>query len=213
MFKLDVPFIANTSDNLHCFQAALSMVVKYFYPVNNYTFDELDRFTEKLEGKSTWPQAGLIWMNENGFEVKNIEVFDYEEFIKTGADYLYKLYGKEAGDYQTKTSDIPKEQKKSQEFIKEIKTEFRVPQANDLISLLKDGYLPICLVNAFGFTRDKKGYSGHMVVIIGYDEKGFYIHDPGLPPLKERYVTFDVFERAWADPDEKAQNVMAFRKR
>jgi uncharacterized protein YvpB len=57
----------------------------------------------------------------------------------------------------------------------------------------------------------KAGYSGHMIVVTGYDDDGIYIHDPGLPPMENKFVRFEEFEKAWAYPDRKARNIMAFK--
>lgn len=135
---------------------------------------------------------------------------DYKKFIESGVKYLATLYGKEGAEWQAKTSDIPKEIGTCKLFIDEIDTDLRLPSEKDLKNLLGEGFLPICLINYMGLIG-KRGYAGHMVVVTGYDRKGFYIHDPGLPPSENRFVNYKVFERAWASPDEKTKNIMAFR--
>jgi uncharacterized protein YvpB len=59
----------------------------------------------------------------------------------------------------------------------------------------------------------KEGYCGHLVIVRGFDETGFFLNDPGLPGIENRHVPFDLFERAWSYPDKNANNLMAFRKR
>ncbi|MEK7102513.1 MAG: papain-like cysteine protease family protein, partial [Patescibacteria group bacterium] len=56
------------------------------------------------------------------------------------------------------------------------------------------------------------GYTGHFVVITGFGKNHFTLHDPGLPPLRNRKVSLGRFEKAWAYPNKRAKNIMAFRK-
>ena len=72
------------------------------------------------------------------------------------------------------------------------------------------GYLVICNINRQTL-NNKTGYVGHFVVIKGYNDKGFMFHDPGLPLQENRFASFGNFEKAWAYPNKKAQNLMAFK--
>lgn len=60
--NLEIPFFSNTPDNTHCYQAAIKMLAKYFWPQENYTWDELDKITVKVKGFWTWPMAGILWL-------------------------------------------------------------------------------------------------------------------------------------------------------
>lgn len=211
MYKLNVPFVANNAENLDCFEAALSMVLQYFGDSKKYSFSELEEITGKKPGLSTWPQKGILWMKEQGFDVINIEIFDYKQFIDTGLEYLKSLYGEEAAEWQANNSDILYEQKVCQDFVKEIVTEKRIPDKKDIIKLLDNSYLPLFLVNSKAIDN-LDGYIGHIYVGIGYDKNGLYTHDPGLPPLKDRYIDFMQFERGWAFPDEKVKSITAFKR-
>ena len=62
----------------------------------------------------------------------------------------------------------------------------------------------MCMVNSRAL-NNKEGYLGHSIVIIGYTNQEFVLHDPGLPPLENRRVAYELFEKAWAYPDEKAK--------
>ena len=91
----NIPFCSNTEDDTHCFQAALKMVMKYFWPDKDYSWEDLEIITKKVEGLWTWPMAGLLWLAEQRVEVIDIEVFDYNRFIAKGGKYLIDEYGKE----------------------------------------------------------------------------------------------------------------------
>ncbi|MGH7775102.1 MAG: C39 family peptidase [Candidatus Binatia bacterium] len=212
MKKLDkeVPFYSNTSDDTHCFQAALRMVMKFFWPAREFSWDELDKITAKVQGLWTWPMAGMLWLKEQGMEVKNIEVADYQEFIRRGGEYLIEEYGEEFGRAQIEHCDIEQERNLAREFVKKIDTVRATPIIEEVKQLLNEGYLVVCNVNSRTLDN-REGYSGHFVVVKGYDDTHLLLHDPGLPPLENRKVDVWTFERAWAYPSQKAKNIMAFR--
>src|SRR5215211_808857 len=185
--KIDksIPFYANTSDNTHCFQAAVKMVVKYFWPEREYSWNELDTITAKVEGLWTWPMAGLLWLQTQGMEIRNVEIFDYEKFIKYGGSYLIDEFGEEMGKAQIKHSDIEQERRRAAEFIRLVTITKEIPTIELLRGFLKDDYVVICNINSHRL-NDTAGYAGHSVVIKGFDENNFLLHDPGLLPLENR---------------------------
>lgn len=210
MTLYDVPFYANTSDDTHCYQAALRSVLKYFLPDEEYTWEELERMTAKKEGLWTWPTQGLLTLQKKGFDVVDISPFDIQAFVRTGGEYLLQEYGKEVADEQVKHSDIPQEQALYQEFLQSNTYVRKLPTIADIKAFLDKGYLAICNVNSMAL-NNKPGYVGHFVVVIGYDNDHLYLHDPGLPPQEKRQVSFEQFMKAWAYPNDKAQNLTAVK--
>lgn len=205
-----VPFYANTLDDTHCFQAALRMVMKHCWPERDYSWEELEKITAKVEGLWTWPMSGMLWLREQGMEVKHMEVFDYEKFAEEGGQYLIDQYGEEVGKAQIEHSDIKQEKRFAREFVKKIETVRTIPAIDDIKTLLEEEYLLICNVNSRALINEE-GYAGHFVVVKGFDDTHLLIHDPGLPPHKNNRVGLDIFEKAWAYPNERAKNIMAFR--
>jgi len=208
MIDYNVPFYSNTPDDTHCFQAALKMVLKYFLPEKEYSWEELEKKTAKVEGLWTWTMAGILWLKESCFDVVNIEQMDYRRFASEGESYLIEFFGEDVGKEQIEHSDIPQEVEYARRFA-DI-SELRIPYDSEIKSFLEQGYLVICNVNSH-MLNDKEGYAGHFVVVKGYDDTGFILHDPGLPAFEKRHVRFDVFERAWAYPNETAKNIVAVR--
>ncbi|MCB9802080.1 MAG: peptidase C39 family protein [Pseudomonadales bacterium] len=206
-----VPFYPNTPDNTHCYQAALKMVLKFFWPEEAYSLDELDEVTAKVDGLWTWPIAGLLWLQEKHAEVSMIDAFDFHAFVKDGGQYLLDFYGDEVGSAQIAHSDIEQEISFAQQALKTLSIEKRSARMADVKALLEDGFLVICNVNA-NAPNNKEGYTGHFVVITGFDENGLYMHDPGLPPRRNRRVSYEHFTSAWAYPDETAKWLIAVRK-
>lgn len=205
-----VPFFANRKDDLHCFQASLKIILKYFLPKRTFSLRRLEQMTGFKKRFWTWPIKGMLALQDMGFEVLIVEVFDYKQFTQEPKGYLRREYGEKVADAQTLHSDVTQASIDAKEVIRKVVIQKRIPTFDDLHALLGDRWLLICLVNARTLNR-KKGYVGHFVVVWKCTEKTVYLHDPGLPPRKNRRVTRRVFEEAWADPNEKAKGIMAFR--
>jgi hypothetical protein len=209
---MNVPFVSNTSDDTHCFQAGLYMLILYFWPDEKYTFEELDKISAKVEGLWTWPTAALLWLQNKGVEILIREVFDNKRFVDEGGDYLIEFYGSEVAHEQIKHSDIIQERRLMKQAIQKLKIQKKIPSIKDIAELLQKKYLICCNVNSKALSG-KSGYVGHFVVVYGIDadKELLYMHDPGLPPRPNREVNFKDFERAWAYPNEKVKGLTAFR--
>ncbi len=208
--NINIPFYSNTPDNTHCFQAAIKMLAKFFWPDENYSWEKLDRITAKAKGLWSWPMAGVLWLHSRGVEVIDIEIFDYSKFIEQKENYLLSFYGPEAGNEQIKHSHINQEINFARKYQENIKIQNKIPDKRNIIQLLQNEYLLICNVNA-RVLISKNGYVGHFVVVKGFNEKNLFLHDPGLPAFENRKVSFELFEKAWAYPNEKAKNILAFK--
>lgn len=208
--KLKVPFYSNTPDDTHCFQAVIRMVLKYFLPDQKYSWKQLEKMTAKKKGLWTWSMQGLMNLKKIGFDVVNMEDFDYKRFSKEGGKYLIERLGKEVGKAQIKHSDISQEMRIAKKFIKVFGEKTVLPTISDIKKFLKKGYLVGCNVNS-KVLDGKKGYVGHFVLVFGFDEKNLYLHDPGLPPRKNRKVPIKRFIKAWAYPSTREKNLRAFK--
>jgi hypothetical protein len=205
-----VPFYANTRDDTHCFQAALRMVLKYFLPDRDFSWEELDAITAKKIGLSTWPMAGLCWLVAQGFEVLSMQQFDYRQFITDKEDYIRQVYGLEVARQQTMHSDIADEIRWAEKFLTHVTSEKRIPEVKDILHYLDKQYLVIANVNAKAFTN-REGYVGHFVVIKGYTNDAFIIHDPGLLPREAVTVSFEQFIKGWESPIAIMKNLIAIK--
>lgn len=206
----DVPFFANTSDDTHCYQAALKMVLKYFQPKKEYSFAELDKLTAKVEGLWTWPTQGLLYLHTMGFNIVHISDFSIKEFVKHGGTYLIRRYGNEVGKAQIAHSDIPQEQRIYAQYYKLGLHQEKLPTLKEIKKLIDNDYLVICNVNS-KMLNQKSGYVGHFVVIFAYNDQELLLHDPGMPPQQNRHVSYSDFLKAWEYPDARSKNILAFR--
>lgn len=205
-----IPFYTNTQDNTHCFQAGLRMVLKHFLPDREFSWGELEEMTAKKEGLWTWQLQGILNLKAMGFEVVDIDAFDYRAFIERGGDYLIENYGEEVGQSQIEHSDIAQEQVLAKRYIPLDVHQQRTPDFTDLESYLKDGYLVTCNVNSHAL-YDEPGYAGHFVVVYGYENGIVHFHDPGLPPHPNSQMTTEQFRKGWENGYEHAKNMVAIK--
>jgi len=143
---INIPFYPNTPDNLHCYQSCLKMVLKYFLPNKEYSYDELDKETDFGGELGTWPFKGMLWLKSLGFDVKDIEMFDYKKFVKEGYKYFLDFYGEEFGKESIKNMDLEKETKNIKRMIEKGIDTKEKPTLSMIESLLKENYLIISLI-------------------------------------------------------------------
>lgn len=206
----DVPFVSNTEDDLHCLPAAYMSIAKYFDPAFSIDMDEWAVLTGFEHGKGTWANAGLVWFQQKGYDVKHITLFDYEAFVDHPKEYLTEFNGEDAGGWMVRHTNIEAEVLRVTNLLSSGLIEKREPGLDDIKQLLDEGYLLRATVNS-NKLDGKSGYVGHAVSVIGYDDKCIFLHDPGLPPLPNRKVTFTEFETAWADPNKEMKELDAIR--
>jgi hypothetical protein len=194
----DVPFVANP-DATHCYQAVLKMVLRRFRPHCEQSWEALDRITGKVEGLGTWPFAGLTWLHEQRLDLTNVELMDNARFAAEGRTYIAELAGQEFADSHHRGLDLSAVQAQARTFVESVRCEVRIPTIDDVRRAVSEGCLVICNVNSRAL-NGREGYSGHYVVVKGFDEHGLIVHDPGPPGEPNRRVAFGSFESAWASP-------------
>lgn len=198
--QLDIPFYPNHPTpshpgGIHCVEMSLKMILGYFMPSRTFTLEELEVITGKAPEKATWEMAMTIWFVNHGFEIIRLTDFDYGQFQSEGTRYIKRAYGEEAAEWQEKNSDIRKAQQEVAEYIKKVKIIQKKPSVEDIVSKMKDGYLIRVMVDS-SVLNDGKSYEGHSVVVNGFDDNFISFHDPGLPPLKNRRVSYSLFQAA-----------------
>lgn len=205
----DVPFYANP-DNTHCVQASLRMMLEYFEPEHKYSWEQLEKMTAKLPGKATWKTAMWLWLVRHNYELHVIEPFNSRRFVKEGADYLKNEFGEEAAAWQIKNSNIAEEQRLYKELLGTIKIDNRPPQMSDIQHYLDHGYMVAAAVNSRKLAG-KLGYVGHQLIVVGYDDATLTLNNPGPPSNEAQVVSKELFESAWASPNEAAKELFAIK--
>jgi len=194
---INVPFFENTEDDTHCFQAALKMLLKHYFPDEDYSFNQLDLITNKPKDKWTWPMAGLAYMKQKGLEVIHISTLDYIRLANEGREYLKRYFSPQNYTIQDSNSNLDMAQMDAKKYIHSgVLIQDRKPIYNDISRLIKNGYLLICYVN----------YK-HFIVVYDIDDKCIYFHNPGLPKnLNSQKLTRANFKMIWHNGQ-----VMAFK--
>lgn len=209
---MNISFFKNTKDNSHCFQACLKMVLKFYFPKINFSYKKLDKISDHKSGMWTWQGKSLLYLNNLGFKIINIENLDYKKFSLSGEKYLKNIWPEKVFNLQKKYSNLKEEQKIAEKLIrnKAIKLINKKVLFSDLEKYFRNGYLVIVSVNPCVF-NNKKCYWSHAVLITDVDSKLVTFHDPGLPPVKNRKITKKKFIKAMSEPWKKDNNLIALK--
>jgi hypothetical protein len=187
------------------------MVLKYFFPEKDFTFEELDKISDKKKDKWSWVSSAAIALKNMKLEVKHYSIFDYNDFIKNGSDYIRKNYEKEVSEKMIKLSNIKSEVENAKKMVKENIFELKGLSFEDIESLFKQKYMIILLINC-DIINNEPGYDGHYVILTGIDDDNVFIHDPGIENgSPNRKVNRDLFIKAWRYP-EKENDIILIKK-
>lgn len=204
-----VPFYKNIDDT-HCCQAVIKMITKYFVPDIDYSWEELEALTGKEKDMYTWSMLAWINLKKMGFDIIVKDTFDYQKFAREGEKYLYEEFGEEVARGQILHSNIPKEMKDAGEYAQLIGHKKSLPKVNDIFNFIDKSYLVGCTVNA-NILDNSGGYDPHFILIFGYDENNFYVHDPGPPSHENWKLPLELFLKAWEYPDKNSRNLEAYK--
>lgn len=209
---LKIPFYKNTRDSLHCFQACLKSVLKFYFPKKDYSFKYLDRITAHKKGKGTWVSAALLFLAKKDFDIVNIEIFDYKKFARIGEEYLKRFWTDEVFQTQKRLSDFKNERKLAKILVKDkrIRLEKRPATFKDIRLFFKKECILLCTINPY-ILESKKGYYSHLVVVTDLKKDTIIFHDPGLPPFKNRKVSIKSFMKAMCYPSRRSASLIAVK--
>ena len=184
--RLNIPFFQQTN-LLNCGPTALRMVLAYFG--KDESMELLEKRTRIKEGKG----------------ISTIQIAMAAASLGYKTDFYSKhiLFNEEnlKHEFYQKYSDMDLEQ--SKKWIKDAKTagvkiQERTLSLEELLEFVKIDSVPIILLNwNIIKTRKEKGYQGHFVPIVGYDEKNVYIHNHGLTDTQKFMpVPRKIFDKA-----------------
>ena len=195
---IQVPFVSNTVDDTHCLPAAYMSIARYFDAKFNIGMDEWSDITGYEEDKGTWANAGLVWFKEHGYDVRHIEAYDFDAFIKDPKGYMITFSGQEAGEWGYEHTNVPAEIERMKRLVAANVTEKREPTMDDLKKFIDEGYLVRLTINC-RILDGEEGYVGHAIVVTSRNDTYVTLHDPGLPAIPNRQVTYDELQAAWGD--------------
>jgi hypothetical protein len=208
-----VPFFANTPDDTHCVQAAFKMMLKYFMPERDFSFNQLDKLSRKEPSKGTWWLPLLLELSKLEISVKDIEPFNYTRFYKEGDTYVKSFYPPQAANYHLNQTNLRSIKPLIPEFLKNVDLETRSASLDDIQKMLASGWLIAAAVNS-RVLNNTPGFSGHVMVVYDFDAKSgqFLLHDPGLPAHESRPVAREKFEAALFSAGPQTAAVAALKK-
>jgi len=184
--RLVVPFFKQTT-LFNCGPAALKMVLSYFG--KKVDIKELENKSKVKEGKAFFTiqiaLASVLLGFKTEFYSKNISL--NEENLELD---FYKKY---TGETSESLDIINFEAKKEG-----VKIEERSFSINEFLNFLTEKSIPIVLLDwNVVANREKRGYQGHFVPVIGYDKKNVYVHNQGFNnPQKFVKIPKEVFDKA-----------------
>ena len=206
----DIPFYPNRKDNLHCFEACLKSALKYFFLKEDYSWQKIDKITQKKRDKLSWPMAGLNYLANKQIEILLIDSFPYHKLAKEGIKFLKSIWPEEKMR-QESIKELKLAIQSAQEMIEKpnIKIKVRESSIEELIRLLTLYEIIIVDINSKTI-YGKKGFSPHSVIVKDITEGKVVFNDPGLPPKRNVKVDCKVFEKAW---QEAGKSAIALRKK
>jgi hypothetical protein len=181
-------FYRNLKDDLHCFQAALKIVLSKYYPKKEFSYAYIDRVTGFKKGEFTQDIKGLLWLAKKGFEIVRVSDFDDRRFVREGEKYLKWYWKPEIYRRQKESTDFSKMRSLTRELMPHAKLFVQLPKANDIDELMEHGYTVMAHVNPRELNR-KNADIIHTVVIVKSSKNFFTIHNPGLPPESNKRVS------------------------
>lgn len=194
-----VPFFPNADDDLHCLQACVKSVLKYYFPKRNFTDERIDEKTGFSDGWS-WLPPTVVWLNELGLKVHlylPATIFDYEVFSQKGTDYLKEKWKEDRFEREEKAGalkNISIIQKSTKEMVEKgflKKERLGVKQLTDKLEKSKNLAIGKTVYTwlAGNYTL---GNSHFVLVIKKYSTTMWRAHDPGLPPHENRKVPLKI---------------------
>lgn len=205
-----VPFYANTSDDTHCVQAAFRIMLKHFLPNREFTYEELDKLTQKAVNKGTWWPPGLINLVKMGLKAQVVEPFDYSKFLQEGKQYALDHFGRQIGQYYLDHSNLLEIKNSIPEFLRLADFKCRPATMKDIDELLADGWLVGLEINARRL-YNQTGFVAHMVVIFDRQNDKYFMHDPGLPPRPNLEIGASQLKEIWLGDDPKIAALLAIK--
>lgn len=197
----EVPFFGNP-DGVSCAQAVYKMILEYFEPSKDYSFEEMNRLCGATPGKYTWLFSIVSQLADKGYDVRVITDYDFESMATDLRTYWERELGPEATADYLKNSDMAALPEQIHQFMRYVRSgkltfEKRHWVTQDLIDALAQGYLAGTWVN-YHAIHDQDGFTGHFVLCFDFDGENFILHDPGgqdkkthlssLPISPEKFV-------------------------
>ncbi|MFH1425184.1 MAG: peptidase C39 family protein [archaeon] len=183
--KVDVPFFKQTSA-LNCGPCALKMVLAYFG--EDVGIDVLEERVGIKEGKGVSMIQMAIASRLFGYKTQLFStVMGFN-----GENKDLEFYKKYVDDNSESEEVVSRAKELGVELVE------KGLGSDEILGFVGKDSLPIVLVDWNVFVGKKeKGYQGHFVPVVGYDDENVYVHNHGMNDSKESMaIKKDVFDEA-----------------
>jgi len=157
-----------------------------------YTLDELDIVTGRKKGKWTAVSQGVYGLHELGLRVEAYCAEDEPDF--------QLRYGRNA-EKILNAMDMDTAREYSEKALKHRLIKTKRLQFQEVEEYIKVGYVPIMIADLNVLLHgESRSYSGHSVVVTGFDEEYIYYHEPSpstLWPEPHKKIPKELFIKAW----------------
>jgi hypothetical protein len=190
----DIPFFKQT-DSGNCLQTNLKIVLKYYYPERDYSFEELDDKTGRTQGKWTWTSQAIEFLANEGLDVYYYSTTPYSKILGGGGEFIKEYYGEQDGKIIIEHTDFDA----LYSSIRTLNNSGRYANQKLNFSIIEQefrkGSIILMLIDRNVLVNPELGYAGHFVTITEINSTHVIFHDTvGVP---NRAVDKDKFLEAW----------------
>jgi len=200
---LTVPFY--TQGRNECGPVTLQMVLEYFG--EKHKKEAIKKLVDSESTGTTWTIGLAKTAAQLGFPT---------EFYSTSLGFNPKNFELEHYQRETDGAHLAKEklERLKQECLKYgVKLEERSISFQEIISKMNNDCIPIILLD-WSKVKKQGTFKGHFVPIVGYDDKGIIIHQPGpMNPEPNYKIDHQTFEEARKARGTDEDIIFIFRKR
>jgi hypothetical protein len=186
------------------------MLFSVTHPQSTFTWEQLEELTDFIPGHGAWVYAELLALHNYGLNAKLITGFDIERFIREGIDYIESEYGKQVADYERQhPHDYPKIKRQMQQALSQNLVQTTPGRLDDVRQFIDNKWYVMMMLNSKALNGEP-GYTGHRVLVYGYDDHGVIMHDPGTVDInyESRRVSWQQLDSAW----QNARELLAVQK-
>ena len=198
-----VPYEKNRGSS--CALSCYTMAARYLWPEKDITFDKLAEIAGYVNGYCVWGFPVWRWMIEQGAEIVDIDVIDYEAWAKEGLEgFMKSVSPKNFEWFASHSFDIEKDTKNLQKLFGNPRFSFvkKVANWDDVVrEFAKPG---ICDVTIDArVLNGAEGYSLHRVLLLDITDNEVVFHDPDIEDTgANRRAKLESFRKAFlAVPD------------
>lgn len=210
---LKIPFFPNDKTDLHCMQACMQMILEYHYPNKKFSIKELSKML-KIGNKKMFgfPEMAVVVLSDLGINAKYYTSSDDKKWYNKGKQYLLEEHPKEVAEDIWKMTNFKVQKPFFKKALKEKRYIHKKLSFKDLEDFFKKGYLISPTIN-INVLENKKGYSGHAILITDIGNRLITFHDPGLPPRPNNKIKKSDFIKAWQSQGTDNTVIVAFGKK